>query len=144
MARLQVLNYMVQKWRQENRNGVLRGGPLPIIIPVVVSHGKRRWKYSLYFSDLLRLPSEGLLVYVPRFSHLWHDVSYIDVEAFKSMHLHIVQLLVKNISYPKLQHKLPEVAELLYQLKLEEKNSLSCTSSTRSCATMQTRGSAWT
>lgn len=122
MARLQVLNYMVQKWMQVYRNGELRGEPLPIIIPVVIYHGKRRWRYSLEFTDLFRLPSEDFRVYVPEFSHLLHDISHIDEEAFKSTTLlEIIQLLFKYIYYPELRHKLPEVASLLNQLKDKER-----------------------
>ena len=122
MARLQVLNYMVQKWMQMYRSGELRGEPLPIIIPVVIYHGKRRWKPSLEFADLFQLPSEDFRVYVPEFSHLLHDISHIDEEAFKSTTLlEIIQLLFKYIYYPELRHKLPEVAGLLHQLKDKER-----------------------
>lgn len=83
LARLQILNYMVQKWFKHIREDMYEGY-LPIIIPIVVHHGRRKWRHSLEFADLFHVPSEGFRQYVPKFEHLLHDISHIDEEQFKS------------------------------------------------------------
>ena len=83
LTRLQILNYMVQKWLDLKRRDQL-GSHLPVVIPVVIYHGKGRWNYSLRFSDLLELPSEDFRPYVPEFKHMIHDISSMKDEEFKT------------------------------------------------------------
>ncbi len=117
LARLQILNYMVQKWFKLIREDEYEGY-LPIISPIIVHHGRRRWRHSLEFADLFNLPSEDFRQYVPQFEHLLHDISHIDEEQFKTTTLlHIVQLIMKYIDNPEQTYKLPEIVHLLQQLQ---------------------------
>ena len=121
LARLQILNYMVQKWFKLIREDEYEGY-LPIIIPIIVYHGRRRWRHSLEFVDLFNLPSEDFRQYVPQFEHLLHDISRIDAERFKTTTLlRIVQLIMKYIDNPEQTCKLPEIVSLLQQLQDKDK-----------------------
>ena len=121
LARLQILNYMVQKWFKLIREDEYEGY-LPIILPIIVHHGRRRWRHSLEFADLFHLSSKNFLQYVPNFEHLLHDISHIDEERFKTTtHLRIVQLIMKYIDTPEQTYKLPEIVNLLQQLQDKDK-----------------------
>ena len=121
MPGLQILNYMVQKWFKLIRDDEYEGY-LPIIVPIIVHHGRRRWRHSLEFADLFNLPSEDFRQYVPQFEHLLHDISHIDEERFKTTTLlRIVQLLMKYIDHREQTYKLPEIVGLLQQLQNKEK-----------------------
>ncbi len=121
LARLQILNYMVQKWFKLIREDKYEGY-LPIIIPIIVHHGRRKWRHSLKFTDLFDLPSEDFRQYVPQFEHLLHDISHIDEERFKTTtFLRIVQLIMKYIDNPGQTYKLPEIVGLLQQLQDKDK-----------------------
>ncbi|KXB09032.1 hypothetical protein AKJ60_01130 [candidate division MSBL1 archaeon SCGC-AAA385M11] len=121
LARLQILNYMVQKWMDLKRKDML-GGRLPVVIPVVIYHGKGKWNYSLRFSDLFELPSEDFRPYVPEFKHMIHDISSMEDEEFRTSTLmEIFHLLFKYIYYPELETKLQEIYDLLETVPDQEK-----------------------
>ena len=123
LTRLQVLKYMAMKWYRCATDKNLDHVGLPIIIPVVVYHGRRKWKYSLEFSDLFRVPSDAFRVYIPKFEHILHDLSHFDEEAFKvSVDVRVFLLLLKNIFNPKLGQELPRILSLLQEL--EDKNRI--------------------
>ena len=112
---------MVQKWFKLIREDEFEGY-LPIIVPIIVHHGRRRWRHSLEFADLFNLPSEDFRQYVPQFEHLLHDISHIDEERFKTTTLlRIVQLIMKYIDHPEKMYKLPEIVGLLQQLQDKDK-----------------------
>lgn len=120
-TRLQVLNYMVQKWHDLKRKGQL-GTNLPVVIPVVIYHGKGRWNYSLRFSDLFELPSEDFRSFIPEFKHMVHDISSMEDEEFrKSTVMEIFHLLFKYIHYPELETKLREIYSLLETIPDKDK-----------------------
>ena len=121
LTRLQILNYMVQKWLDLRRKDRL-GHHLPVVIPVVIYHGKGKWNYSLRFSDLFELPSEDFRPYVPDFKHLIHDISSMNDEEFKtSILMEIFHLLFKYIYYPELETKIQEIFDLLEKIPDEDK-----------------------
>lgn len=121
LTRLQILNYMVQKWMDLKRNDQLPGR-LPVIIPVVIYHGKGKWNYSRKFSDLFELPAEVLRPFVPEFKHMIHDISCMQDDEFKTTTiLEVFHLLFKYIHYPELETKLQEIYDLLETIPDQEK-----------------------
>ncbi len=121
LTRLQVLNYMVQKWMDLKRKDQLPGR-LPVIIPVVIYHGKGRWNYSRKFSELFELPSEVLRPFVPEFKHMIHDISSMQDDEFKTTTtLEIFHLLFKYIHYPELETKLQEIYDLMETIPDQDK-----------------------
>lgn len=67
-----LLRNMLKLWQCSIDNKEKR---LPLIIPYVFYHGKRDWKYSTNFEDLVDIPENGLERFVPRFDLLFQDIS---------------------------------------------------------------------
>jgi predicted transposase/invertase (TIGR01784 family) len=61
---LHLLRYMIKIWEQEVKQGKAR--PFSPIIPIVVYHGKSKWKAGPDFYALFDLP-DGLKAYMPNF-----------------------------------------------------------------------------
>lgn len=75
---LRLLKYMLGIWHRhvEKTPGARR---LPVVVPIVVHHSDRGWKFDLAFESLFDLDGEGLheaLPYVPRFRFILDDVSH--------------------------------------------------------------------
>ena len=106
-----VLRYMVRIWELCQKRGETR--PLPPIVPMVVYHGKGRWKVGLAFHDLFDLP-EALGRLVPNFDYLLCDLTrYSDEEIKGAVSLRVCLLLLKHIFGDDLPEKLPEILGLL-------------------------------
>ena len=63
-------------------------GKLPIVIPLVVYHGKANWRIASSLGDMLNGYSEfpeDLKVYVPNFDYLLYDVTGYSDEEIKGM-----------------------------------------------------------
>ncbi|MBK8254879.1 MAG: Rpn family recombination-promoting nuclease/putative transposase [Polyangiaceae bacterium] len=63
---------------------------LPIVIPVVLAHGRRPWTCPLSFEDLLDIPAElkpAIIDYVPRFRVLLDDLYHETDEGLRSRSL---------------------------------------------------------
>ena len=119
-ARVQVLQYMTNRWYAQVRKGL--PGPLPLIIPVVIYHGTRTWKFSLDFKELFEPPSVDFGPYIPRFEHILHDISHLDESEIKgTIVLQVVQLLLKYIQTQELRNRLPQIMELLGRLGEKER-----------------------
>jgi predicted transposase YdaD len=74
MMLLRLLGYMVRIWErfhQENPKATL----LPVIIPLVLFHGRQRWQGPESFKGLVDLPGEEYTCHVPDFSFLLFDIS---------------------------------------------------------------------
>jgi predicted transposase/invertase (TIGR01784 family) len=116
LTALQVLEYMVKIWRLHlNQNPPSEG--LPLIIPLVVYHGVKPWRYGTKLSDMLSGPAEPLAPYVPDFQFLLYDLSRYGDEEIKGMIVSRAGLLVmKHIFHDDLPDVLEEVMELLSEL----------------------------
>ncbi len=116
LTKLQLLNYLNAIWQKERKED------LPLIIPVVFYHGKKKWKYSLEFSDMFSPPSEHYLKYIPRFEHILHEVPEINRQKVKSnIVLEIFHLLLENVFNPEKREEIYSSFELLHQgLNAEE------------------------
>ncbi|MBK8252413.1 MAG: Rpn family recombination-promoting nuclease/putative transposase [Polyangiaceae bacterium] len=63
---------------------------LPIVIPIVLAHGRRPWTCPLSFEDLLDIPAElkpAIIDYVPRFRVLLDDLYHETDEGLRSRSL---------------------------------------------------------
>ena len=114
-TRLQLLNYMNAKWHELDKAGGFRGS-LAVIIPVVFYHGKKKWKYSLEFSDQFNLPGEHYRRYVPKFEHILHEVPEINKRKIKStIALEVFHVVLECVFYPEKRDRIYESLELLFQ-----------------------------
>ncbi len=114
-TRLQLLKYMNAKWHELDKAGEFRGS-LAVIIPVVFYHGKKKWRYSLEFSDQFNLPGEHYRRYVPKFEHILHEVPEINKRKIKStIALEVFHVVLECIFYPEKRERIYESLELLFQ-----------------------------
>lgn len=75
----QLLRYLVRIWEQADK----QGEPLLPVLPLVVYHGRQRWRVAREFSALFELP-EVLSGYQPDFGYLLADLSEYSDEAIKA------------------------------------------------------------
>ncbi len=71
-VRLQLLQYQQQCWSEHLNSGKF---PLPIVIPIVLYHGKAPWRDSRQFADQFGQIPDAFQRFVPRFEFELLDVS---------------------------------------------------------------------
>ncbi|MCD6294905.1 MAG: Rpn family recombination-promoting nuclease/putative transposase [Deltaproteobacteria bacterium] len=114
LIHLHLLRYMVKIWEQGLKQG--KTWPLPPILPIVVYHGKPKWKVSVD-SHTLFAPPDALKRYTPDFRYLLFDLSrYRDEEIKGVVILKVGLLLLKHIFSEDLGSRLPEILGLLSHL----------------------------
>jgi hypothetical protein len=108
---LYLLLLMVRIWlnyRKQKKTGLL-----PPVLPLVVYHGKTKWKIKTEFQTLMDLP-DVMGPYVPGFEYLICDLSrYSDEDIKGNVLLRVTFLLLKHIFSEKLGKMLPEFLGLL-------------------------------
>jgi hypothetical protein len=70
-----LLRYMVRVWERQLTERP--GEPLPLVVPVVVSHAEGGWTAATRFEELFSLPrrAAGLMPFVPRFAYVVDDLA---------------------------------------------------------------------
>jgi predicted transposase/invertase (TIGR01784 family) len=118
---LQLLRYAVNLWREtREKNAEL----LPVIVPVVLYHGRRRWRVSQQFSGLfpaaeLKLARE----FVPDFKyHLCDLNSFSDEELKGGVELRAGLSLLKHIFDAKLKAPLIRIFRWVKELPERQRN----------------------
>jgi predicted transposase/invertase (TIGR01784 family) len=112
---LQVLRYMVEIWSL-SINQRPNDERLPLIIPLVVYHGKKKGKRVL-FSELIDIPSEELRVYVPGFDLPFYDLSpYSDIEIKGQIILQLILSCLKAKNEPETLDHVVHIFNLLARL----------------------------
>jgi len=111
----QLLKYMVGIWdlhlKQFGRK------TLPLIIPLVIYHGVKKWKGGESFGRIVPCPHEALKAYVPDFKFLLHDLSgYTDEEIRGEVMLRVSLLVFKYVFRKELGEKLGAILALLGDL----------------------------
>lgn len=87
---LQLLQYMLLIWKDQEKNKL----PLTPILPLIVYHGKTRWK-NKPFSKYLMGMDEELMPYTPNFSIIQNDIGSLPLEVFEGLR----NTYLKNILY---------------------------------------------
>ena len=115
-----MLKYLVRFWeleRKQNRS------TLPVVIPLVLYHGRTAWNISQSFAALFQ-GTTGLEAYIPDFRYELCDVSHLPDEEIQGWILLRVSLLIfKYIFHPDLRTRLPELLGLLREL-ISQQHSL--------------------
>jgi len=105
LVAFQLLRYMVRIWERALRSGE---GLVPII-PVVVYHGRERWRIGQDFQDLYDGP-EAQRGYWPSFSYQLSDVSVSGgTELVGALWLQAVLAALRHITSPNLATRLAEM-----------------------------------
>jgi predicted transposase/invertase (TIGR01784 family) len=119
---LQLLKYMVRIWElflKQNKKAKY----LPVIIPLVIYHGKPRWSLSDRFISLFEEPTD-LEQYIPDFTFNLYDISHMPDEYIQGTPLlRIFLTTFKYIYSPELKIKLWEIFKLFLELSDKEKVS---------------------
>jgi predicted transposase/invertase (TIGR01784 family) len=111
---LDLLRYMVRIWDFLGKQGNKRS--LPAILPLVIYHGKARWRIARSFSGLIEVP-EVFKPYLPEFTYLLTDLSHLSDEEIKGeVILHMGLWVLKHIFRGELPKQLPRLMELLPDL----------------------------
>jgi len=124
---LQLYKYMGVIWENE-----FNKDELPIIIPIVIYHGSRKWKISQSFINLFSAPPKNLTSYIPDFSYLLYDLNKEQPKGDEKLKLFItvLQLSYKRdiINYAESFLKLAKhindiffMTTLLYLLKVNDR-----------------------
>lgn len=118
LIHLQMLEYMLKIWRLHlNQHKTGKNRSLPIILPVLLYHGREPWPYERQFIDQFCGPAETLLDSIPDFRILLVDLSrYTDDDIRGTLTSRIILLLFKHIFHPDLRAKLPDIMEFLREV----------------------------
>jgi predicted transposase/invertase (TIGR01784 family) len=118
----QLLKYMVRIWEfylKQNK----KAKTLPVIIPIVIYHGPKKWQLDTQFISLFNAP-EYVKDYIPDFNYNLHDISHFHDNEIKGVVLlRILFKTLKYISTPALRHKLREILELFRELEDKRKGT---------------------
>ncbi|MEW6381744.1 MAG: Rpn family recombination-promoting nuclease/putative transposase [bacterium] len=101
-----LLRYQVKIWELYlKQNKKVR--KLPPVIPMVLYHGRTRWRVSTRFFDIILNSREELRVFIPDFSYLVYDFSPYGKDRVRGMaFLQVFLLLLKYIHHPDLLNHL--------------------------------------
>jgi len=115
LIHLQLSEYMLKIWRLHLKQHKTKY--IPVIVPAVLYHGKRKWNAKIKFSGMFSGPVKELSEYIPDFEYVLYDLSrYSDDEIKGTVLSRAVMLLMKHISDPDLIMKLPGIFLLMRDL----------------------------
>ena len=119
---LQLLKYMIGIWELYLKQNE-KAKYLPVIIPLVIYHGKPKWSISKQFISLFEEPSD-MEDFIPDFKYNLYDISHMaDGEIRGTPLLKIFLTTFKYIYSPELKKKLMDIFRLF--LELSDKTEVS-------------------
>ncbi|MCP3922312.1 MAG: Rpn family recombination-promoting nuclease/putative transposase [Desulfobacterales bacterium] len=108
---LQLFGYINDIWKLHVRQ--TKEKYLPIIIPLVLYHGKTKWDVNTSLSSLISGPYEKLKAYIPDFRFILYDLTRFSDDEIKGTVLsRIILLLFKHIFDDDIVKTLPEIFSL--------------------------------
>ena len=114
LAAFHLLRYMVKIWDMLLKKREKPG--FPVIIPLVVYHGRKGWKPGVNFRDLFDCPDD-MAIFIPDFQYLlWDATRYRDEEIKGAVILRVALLLMKYIFRQDLNERIPGILGLLREL----------------------------
>lgn len=119
----EVVKYMVRIWElylKQNK----KTKTLPVIIPIVIYHGSKKWEVDKRFTSFFKAPGY-LKEYIPDFNYNLYDISHVPDEEIKgAVLLRILFMTLKYIFTPELNYKLrEEIFPLFLELKDKKKGT---------------------
>ncbi len=108
LIHLQLIEYMLKIWRLVLKQKTEKS--LPVIIPMVLYHGQKKWQHGTKFSELFSEYHGNLKIYIPDFEFVLYDLTQYSDDAIRGMVLHrVVMLLFRHIYDPDIADKLPGI-----------------------------------
>ncbi|SKA96162.1 conserved hypothetical protein (putative transposase or invertase) [Caloramator quimbayensis] len=96
---LQLIKYMVEIWEMSIKSEGI--GKLPVIIPLVIYHGKEKWRAKKSLGDIIEGYNEleeDIKRYIPNFEYLLYDISrYKDEDIKGHVQLRIMLSIFRDI-----------------------------------------------
>jgi predicted transposase/invertase (TIGR01784 family) len=119
----QFLKYMVRIWElylKQNK----KAETLPVIIPIVIYHGPKKWEVDTRFTSFFKAPGY-MKEYIPDFKYNLYDISHVPDEEIKgAVLLRILFMTLKYIFTPELNYRLrEEIFPLFLELKDKKKGT---------------------
>ena len=117
----QILRYMTRIWEKSLAE---KEKSLPLVLPIVFYHGKRKWKVSENFSNLFEIHQdlENIREFMPEFRYFLLDVNkYEDENLAGEAALQVILQFFKHIFDDDLQSKLTAAFKKLIQQTDREK-----------------------
>jgi predicted transposase/invertase (TIGR01784 family) len=104
----QILRYIVRLWEQQQAQGAKQ---LPPVYPIVLYHGRRRWRVARNLRSLVAIGTESpLLHFVPEFEYYLVDLTALGEEDLHGApYLKAGLLTLKLIFDRELAQRLPEI-----------------------------------
>ncbi len=122
MVAFQLLKYMVKIWETHLKQNP-KASSLPVILPLVIYHGKREWRVKNDFISLFR-ETGGLEDCIPDFRYRLYDISHLPEEEFRgTVLLRVLFMAAKYVFDPRLHDKLEEIFRLFDELILEDRGT---------------------
>jgi predicted transposase/invertase (TIGR01784 family) len=122
LIHLQLLEYMLKIWKLELKQK--KDSKLPVIIPLVLYHGKQKWKVKENLSSILNCPTNLLTEYIPDFKYILYDLSKYSDDEIKGTKINQITLLsFKYVFGENFIDKLPEIFAL-FKNQSEKKTDL--------------------
>ena len=121
----QLLKYMIEIWESKIDKGNIY--ELPVIIPLVIYHGKGRWNINTSLGELItgyeNLP-EDIKKYIPNYEYIIYDLSqYTDEEIKGKAQLRIILTIFRDIFVKDnegIQESVERSAKYLQELEDEQ------------------------
>ncbi|MCW1969865.1 MAG: Rpn family recombination-promoting nuclease/putative transposase [Anaerolineae bacterium] len=116
---LQLLRYKLQIWDNARKQS---SQYLQVVFPMVVYHGKRKWRVAKQFNSLFNLTDlSSLQPYVPNFAYHLFDLSVLDDQSLDNTGLVNAALgTMKHIFDDEIQSKLGRILRQLRSLPPEK------------------------
>ncbi len=115
LVQLQLLGYIHQIYCLHVKQ--TKAKRLPIVIPMVLYHGKTKWKFGTSLSSIISGPCDLLSEYIPDFKFMLFDLTqYSDEEIKGQVVSKTFMMALKHMSRGDIFEKLPEIFLLLQEL----------------------------
>ncbi len=110
---LQILEYILKCWKVKKKGNK----KLPVVLPLVIYHGKKNWKYGNRLSEIVSKEDVRLQKYIPDFEYILYDICrYEDEEITGIEEMKLFMQLLKYGGLDKLEEELEKILELLKYL----------------------------
>ena len=122
LIHIQLLEYMLKIWKLELKQK--KNKKLPVVIPLVLYHGKQKWKVKENLSSILDCSVDQLAEYIPDFKYILYDLAKYSDDQIKGTKINQITLLsFKYVFGENFIDKLPDIFVLFKDL-LDKKTDL--------------------
>ena len=117
---LQLLKYMVKIWELKLKQK--EDQKLPLIIPMVIYHGQRKWNIGLKLSDMIEDIPDGLEIYLPDYKYLLYDLSHYSHQDIRGEgELRVFLEILSSFFRDDFEERFKEALLVLEKLRKQEK-----------------------